>query len=57
MIDINSAALIDLLKSERSDGNPGLAEHLDEVADECQSSGQHALQVIENFGLFTRQAP
>ena len=55
MIDINSAALIDLLKSERSDGNPGLAEHLDEVAEECQSSGQHALQVIENFGLFTRQ--
>ena len=55
MIDINSAALIDLLKSERSDGNPGLAEHLDEVAEECQSSGQRALQVIENFGLFTRQ--
>ncbi len=55
MIDINSAALIDLLKSERSEGNPGLVEHLDEVAEECQSSGQRALQVIENFGLFTRQ--
>ena len=55
MIDINSAALIDLLKSERSEGNPGLAEHLDEVAEECQNSGQRALQVIENFGLFTRQ--
>ncbi len=55
MIDINSAALIDLLKSERSDGNPGLAEHLNEVAEECENSGQRALQVIENFGLFTRQ--
>ena len=55
MIDINSAALIDLLKSERSDGNPGLAEHLEEVAEECENSGQRALQVIENFGLFTRQ--
>lgn len=55
MIDLNSAALIDLLKSERSAGNPELAQHLDEVAEECESSGKNALQVIENFGLFTRQ--
>ena len=55
MIDINSAALIDLLNSERGAGNPEVAEHLKEVAEECESSGKNALQIIENFGLFTRQ--
>ena len=55
MIDINSAALIDLLRSERGAGNPELEEHLNEVAEECESSGKNALQVIENFGLFERQ--
>ena len=55
MIDINSAALIDLLRSERGAGNPELEEHLKEVAEECESSGKNALQVIENFGLFERQ--
>ena len=43
MIDINSAALIDLLRSERGAGNPELEEHLKEVAEECESSGKNAL--------------
>lgn len=55
MIDINSSALIDLLRNERAAGNPELQQHLDEVAEECESSGKSAIQVVENFGLFTRQ--
>ena len=55
MIDINSAALIDLIRSERGAGNPELEEHLNEVAEECESSGKNAMQVIENFGLFERK--
>ena len=55
MIDINSASLIDLLKSEKGHDNPEIIEHLNEVAEECEESGKSALQVIENFGLFTRQ--
>ena len=55
MIDINSAALIDLLKNERGYDNPELVAHLDEVKEECEASGKSALQVIENFGLFERK--
>ena len=55
MIDIESSALIDLLKSERSANNPGLASHLAEVVEECEISGKSAMEVIDNFGLFTKQ--
>ena len=55
MIDINSSALIDLLRSERAAGNPELMQHLNEVAEECESSGKGAFFVVENFGLFSRQ--
>lgn len=55
MLDIESSALIDLLKNEKGAGNPGLAGHLKEVAEECESSGKSAFEVIENFGLFSRQ--
>ena len=54
MLDINSSALIDLLRNERASGNAQLSAHLDEVAEACESSGKNALEVIENFGLFTR---
>jgi len=54
MLDIESSALIDLLKSERAAGNPTLSSHLNEVAEECERSGKSALEVIENFGLFTK---
>ena len=55
MLDIESSALIDLLKSERAAGNAQLSAHLDEVAEECENSGKPAMEVIENFGLFTKQ--
>ncbi len=55
MLDIESSALIDLLKSERGTSDHELAGHLKEVAEECEASGKDAMQVIENFGLFTRQ--
>ena len=55
MIDVESSALIDLLKSERSANNPGLASHLAEVVEECEISGKSAMEVIDNFGLFTKQ--
>ena len=55
MLDVESSALIDLLKSERSADVPGLASHLNDVAEECEFTGKSAIEVIENFGLFTRQ--
>ena len=55
MIDLNSSALIDLIRSERAAGNPELQQHLNEVVEECESSGKSALQVVENFGLFPRE--
>ena len=54
MLDIQSSALLDLLRNERAADNPGLGEHLKEVAEECESSGKPAFEVIENFGLFSR---
>ena len=55
MLDIESSALIDLLKSERGASDHELAGHLKEVAEECEASGKDAMQIIENFGLFTRK--
>ncbi len=55
MLDIESSALIDLLRSERAGDNAALSAHLDEVAEECETSGKTAFEVIENFGLFTKQ--
>lgn len=55
MIDIESSALIDLLKNEYSASRPGLNEQLGEVAEECERSGKTALEVIENFGIFSRE--
>ena len=54
MLDIDSSALIDLLKSECAADNAELAAHLDEVAEECETSGKTAFEVIENFGLLSR---
>ncbi|MBQ4329407.1 MAG: type II/IV secretion system protein [Lentisphaeria bacterium] len=54
MLDINSSALIDLLRSELAAGNAQMLKHLDEVAEECENSGKSALEIIENFGLYTR---
>ena len=50
MLDINSSALLDLLRNERAAGNAQLTEHLKEIAEECKESGKSALEVIENFG-------
>ncbi|MCQ2378631.1 MAG: GspE/PulE family protein [Victivallaceae bacterium] len=55
MLDIQSSALLDLLKNERGAANPALAGHLKEVAEECESSGKDAMRVVEDFGLFPRQ--
>lgn len=55
MLDIENSALIDLIRNERAADNATLAKHLDEVAEECESSGKSALEVIVNFGLFSRQ--
>ena len=54
MLDIQSSALLDLLRNERAEGNPALASHLQEVAEECENSGKPAMEVIENYGLFSR---
>lgn len=56
MLDIESSALIDLLGSEFGHSTPGLRDHLKDVAEECERSGKPAIEVIENFGLFTRAA-
>ena len=55
MLDIESSALIDLIKNERASAIPGLNAHLDEVVEECERSGKSAFEVIENFGIMTRQ--
>ena len=53
MLDIESTALIDLINSEYGHSNPALKGHLDEVAEECESSGKSAFEVIVNYGIFT----
>ncbi len=55
MLDIESSALIDLLRSERAADNPALNSHLNEVAEECETSGKPAIEIIENYGLFSRE--
>ena len=55
MLDIESSALIDLLNNERGHGNPALKGQLQEVAEECERSGKSAFEVIENYGIFTRE--
>ncbi|MBE6388942.1 MAG: type II/IV secretion system protein [Lentisphaerae bacterium] len=55
MLDIESSALIDLLRDYRAAGNESLASHLKEIEEECENSGKNAFEVIENFGFFTRQ--
>ncbi|MBQ6352826.1 MAG: type II/IV secretion system protein [Lentisphaeria bacterium] len=55
MLDIESSALIDLLKNERGAANPALRGQLQEVAEECERSGKTAFEVIENYGIFTRE--
>ena len=55
MLDIESSALIDLLNNERGAGNPALHAQLQEVTEECERSGKSAFEVIENYGLFTRE--
>ena len=55
MLDIESSALVDLIKNERASAIPGLNAHLDEVVEECERSGKSAFEVIENFGIMTRQ--
>ena len=54
MLDIENSALIDLLKTDYAPGNPGLREQLDEVAEEVQRSGKPVMEIIENYGLFSR---
>ena len=55
MLDIESSALIDLLTNERSQGRPGLKEQLREVVDEHERSGKPVMEIIENFGIFTKK--
>ena len=55
MLDIESSALIDLLPNERSQGRPGLKEQLREVVEEHERSGKPVMEIIENFGIFTKK--
>ena len=55
MLDIESSALIDLLTNERSQGRPGLKEQLREVVEEHERSGKPVMEIIENFGIFTKK--
>ena len=53
MLDIESTALIDLINSEYGSSNPAIKGHMAEVAEECESSGKTAFEVIVNYGIFT----
>ena len=55
MLDIESSALIDLIKNERGAGNPALKSQLAEVAEECERSGKTAFEIIENYGILNRE--
>ncbi|MDR0932348.1 MAG: GspE/PulE family protein [Victivallales bacterium] len=54
MLDIESSALIDLLKSTYSAERPDLRDQLSEIADEHERSGKPVMEIIENYGLFSR---
>ena len=54
MLDIESSALIDLLKNNYSAERPGLKEQLNEIAEEYERSGKPVMEIIENYGLFKR---
>jgi len=54
MLDIENSALIDLLKTDYAPARPGLLEQLEEVTEETERSGKPVLEVIENYGLYTR---
>ena len=55
MLDIESTALVDLLVNARGESRPGLKDQLKEVAEEVERSGKPIMEVIENFGLFTKK--
>ena len=55
MLDIESSALIDLLVNERASVHPQLREQLHDVVEEVERSGKPLMEVIENYGLFTKQ--
>ncbi|MBE6357442.1 MAG: type II/IV secretion system protein [Lentisphaerae bacterium] len=54
MLDIESSALIDLLRNVPGNGGAQVSSHIKEIEEECESSGKSALDVIENFGIFTK---
>ncbi len=55
MLDTESLALIDLLISERSAQHPGLKEQLKDVEEEHDRTGKPVMEIIENYGLFTKE--
>ena len=55
MLDTESLALIDLLISERSAQHPGLKEQLKDVEEEHERTGKPVMEIIENYGLFTKE--
>lgn len=55
MLDTESQALIDLLISEYSHENPDLPEQLRDVVEEHNRSGKSVMEIIENYGLFTKE--
>ena len=55
MLDIESSALIDLLRNEYASRGVEFTDHLKEIAEECENSGKTAFEVIINFGLLTKQ--
>ncbi len=54
MLDTESLALIDLLLSECGDRKPGLQDQLKEVEEEHERSGKPIMEIIENYGIFSR---
>ncbi|MCQ2379504.1 MAG: GspE/PulE family protein [Victivallaceae bacterium] len=55
MPDIETSALCELLNSEYASAKPGLAGYLKDIVAESESSGKNVLDLIEDFGLFTKQ--
>lgn len=55
MLDASSLALLDLLKNECGATHPEFLEQIDNIKEERERSGKPVSEILENFGLFTKQ--
>jgi len=55
MLDTGSSALLDLIRNECAADHPNLNEQLQEVLEEQERSGKPVMEILQNYGLFTKE--